>query len=120
MPCWVVPTVAAEMWGLPVSAVLEKIQRGEYPTRTENGFTFIDVARDSPTMDAPTVLRPPNPPAYTSVTGAEMEALSLSSLDYGLDENRMPPLPIEEWRTARRLSSRTRRPPAGQSVLTNV
>ncbi len=47
MPCWVVPSVASEMWQVPVDQILSAIKSGELPTRQENGFTFVDVAPNS-------------------------------------------------------------------------
>src|SRR4051812_37789287 len=98
MSCWVVPTVAAEMWGVPVSAVLEKMRSGNFPTKPETVFAFIDFPPASPTVDAPKFQRPPRPPTYTLVTGAELDALAPDMNQHGLDENGLPPLPIEEWR----------------------
>ena len=48
MSCWVVPMVEAEMWGVPVEAVLQRAKSGEVPSKSENGFMFVDVAPDSP------------------------------------------------------------------------
>ena len=53
MSCWVVPSVAAELWGCTIDAVMSKIQNGHVATRDEAGWTFVDVAPDSPTMESP-------------------------------------------------------------------
>jgi hypothetical protein len=107
MSCWVVPMVAAEMWGVPVDAVLQKARSGEVPTKSENGFMFIDVAPDSPRCDPPACMRPPRPPTYTAVTGEEIAAL----LETPEDEVLAVPMPVEDFRSARKLAGRLRRPP---------
>jgi hypothetical protein len=131
MSCWVVPAVAAEMWGIPVSAILCRARSGEVPTKSENGFLFIDVAPDSPTCEPPKFLRPAHPPTYVTVDADEAEqpaelavagsispggaATLSSSAGDGLDENLMPPIPVGDWRLGRQYSSRARRAPAGNS-----
>jgi hypothetical protein len=66
MGCWVVPVVAAEMWNVPVNQVLEGIRSGKIPTKTELGFTLVDVAPGSP---ATSIKRPPEqrPNTFTAV-----------------------------------------------------
>ena len=48
MSCWVVPSVAAELWGCTVDAVLNAIRNGKVPTKDDAGWTFVDVAPESP------------------------------------------------------------------------
>jgi hypothetical protein len=43
-----VPAVAAELWSVPVNEVLARIQKGLLPSKSEYGFTLIDVAPQSP------------------------------------------------------------------------
>jgi hypothetical protein len=109
MSCWVVPMVAAEMWGVPVEAVLQKARTGEVPSKSENGFMFIDVAPDSPRCDPPAGIRPPRPPTYTTITGDELAALTeeFESEDDLIEV----PMPVEDFRVARQLASKLRRPP---------
>jgi len=109
MSCWVVPMVAAEMWGVPVDAVLQKARSGEVPTKTENGFMFVDVAPNSPRCDPPAGIRPSRPPTYTAVTGEEIAALLESPDDQ--QEVLTVPMPVEDFRSARKLAGRMRRPP---------
>jgi hypothetical protein len=110
MSCWVVPMVAAEMWGVPVEAVLQRAKSGEVPSKSENGFMFVDVAPESPRCNAPSSLRVPHPPTYTAVTGEEIAALTT-----GPEEMVAGSIPVEDFRVARQLASRHRRPPAGLS-----
>jgi hypothetical protein len=44
MPCWVVPSVASEIWHVPLEQVIDAVRKGQIPSKNENGFTFIDVA----------------------------------------------------------------------------
>ena len=48
MSCWVVPTVAAEMWGVTVEHVLSLIAEGKVPSKRDYHFLVVDVAPDSP------------------------------------------------------------------------
>jgi hypothetical protein len=50
MSCWVVPSVAAELWGVSVSQILDRAGRGEIPSRQELGFTMVDIAPDTPAL----------------------------------------------------------------------
>jgi hypothetical protein len=105
MSCWVVPTVAAELWGVSVDTILSRARAGEMPTKTENGFTFVDVAPDSHCIAAPKSLRPPT---YTVATDVKPGALRLSS---DIEDPEPRPATLEDWRTGRALAARSRRPP---------
>jgi hypothetical protein len=43
MSCWVVPTIAAEFWGVTLDVVWNRIGSGLVPQKTESGFVFIDL-----------------------------------------------------------------------------
>jgi hypothetical protein len=73
MSCWVVPSVAAELWGCSVEQVMNAIQGGDVPTKEDSGWTFIDVAPDSPKLETP---RSVLPPTYSVVSQAETMALT--------------------------------------------
>ena len=75
MSCWVVPSVAAELWGCTVDAVLNAIRDGNVPTKDDEGWTFVDVAPDSPKLETPKSMRPPAPETYSIVSHAEAVAL---------------------------------------------
>jgi hypothetical protein len=85
------------------------------PTKSENGFLFIDVAPGSPTCEPPRHLRPPHPPTYVVVTATaadEMPPCCDATSALLLDENLMPPIPRDDWRMGRQCVSRARRRPA--------
>ncbi|HVT89992.1 MAG TPA: hypothetical protein VHD56_14150 [Tepidisphaeraceae bacterium] len=100
MSCWVVPSVAAELWGVSVNQILDSIRGGSVPSKSEAGFTFVDVAPNSPKLHTPKPLREPTPQTYTVVTEAEIEALT------GEEDSTMA-----DWRDARAGASRLRRRP---------
>ncbi|HEY7089095.1 MAG TPA: hypothetical protein VH518_13455 [Tepidisphaeraceae bacterium] len=104
MSCWVVPSVAAELWGISVERILEGTRAGEIPSKTELGRMFVDVAPDSPKLQTPKALRPPLPPTYTLVTAAELEAL----LGHQEDEHTIE---LADFRAAREGSEKLRRRP---------
>src|SRR5438445_10419423 len=75
MPTWVVPSIAAEMWRVPLNDVLGQIQSGSIPAKVEKGFTFVDV---DPHGGAPRARsKPPaqRPATYRGLTEQELEAL---------------------------------------------
>src|SRR5215813_13524936 len=75
MSCWVVPSVAAELWGCTIDAVLNAISNGHVPSKEDEGFTFVDVAPESPKLQTPKPLRPPIPETDTILSQAEEDAL---------------------------------------------
>src|SRR5687767_5400217 len=50
MSCWVATSVAAELWGITVKEVLDRIHRGEVNSQTDLGFLVVDVAPHSPKL----------------------------------------------------------------------
>lgn len=43
MACWVVPSVAAELWSLSIDQVMSCVREGSLGCKREHGFTFVDV-----------------------------------------------------------------------------
>src|SRR5690348_17077985 len=58
MSCWVVPTIAADLWGCTVENVWAAIRDGRIPTREENGWLFVDAAPHGADIALPRPLRP--------------------------------------------------------------
>ena len=44
MSCWVVPQVAAEIWGISLTEVLQRIHSGTVISKMEYGFLLVDTA----------------------------------------------------------------------------
>jgi hypothetical protein len=64
MSCWVVPTVAAEYWGVTLDVVWRRIYEGLVPHKNDRGFVFVDV--DPWTPDAAGVLHHEPPPTFVT------------------------------------------------------
>jgi hypothetical protein len=91
MSCWVVPSVAAELWGIPLEQLMGQIRAGAVTSRTEHGFVMVDVAPDSERIaPAPRRRRPrtrtftpavePGPTGAASVVSdAELAALGIEA-----------------------------------------
>ena len=62
MSCWVVPSLAAEYWGISVDQVMQKLDCGELTAREEHGFTLIDVAPSGPRQNTPKPMTYPTAP----------------------------------------------------------
>ncbi len=95
MSCWVVPAVAAELWGVPVNAINEKIRSGALPSKLDLGFTLVDVAPGSPKLHKPAAVREPAPRTFVPVEEAELDG----------------ELEAFTWKGKREAVGRTRRPP---------
>ena len=108
MSCWVVPSVAAELWGVSVEQVQARIREGSLPSKQDSGFTVIDVAPDSPVAQTPKTPRPPAPPTYRAVTREEIRALVGDAVEFDLGDDESD---VQNWRVGRSEASRIRRPP---------
>ena len=64
MSCWVVPSLAAELWRMPLDQVMKLVKDGAVPTKQDEGFTFIDVAPMSPKIDGPSLKPGHRPPTF--------------------------------------------------------
>lgn len=129
MSCWVVPSVAAEYWGVSISQIIEKVRRGEIPSKTELGFQLVDVAPQSQQMggNRPKALRPQTyvmTPPSVILSSAERKAL----LGGQQPEQEQPAAVVMEdtsdvdsndrldWRPTRAAVGRTRKPPRCQHL----
>ena len=71
MSCWIVPALAADYLGMSIDEILFRVRAGMLPSKTENGFVFVDVAPNSPRYDEP----PARLATFVEVTPAEYAAL---------------------------------------------
>jgi hypothetical protein len=112
MSCWVVPSIAAELWGVPVQQVLDGMHAGHIPSKQESGFTFVDVAPNSPKLETPRRFREPTPPTFTMVSPEELAALTAETSDTGeQDDSEDQTIDLGDWRKARQDAQRHRRGP---------
>ena len=77
MSCWVVPTVAAEYWGISLDLVMRRITDGLVPHMNDSGFVFVDV--DPWATACISAFRHTPPPTF--VSAAEMPQTIDSSSD---------------------------------------
>jgi hypothetical protein len=119
MGCWVVPAVAAELWGMPLDRVMEAIQNGVLFWKNEDGFLLIDADPRGAASIRGSTAKQPHPPTYTpAISTAEMNALlgeahpqpevaAAPALTSSVDED-----PAQfDWRPARQRAATLRRPP---------
>ena len=118
MSCWVVPTIAAEIWGVSVDHLLQQVREGKLAYRVDEGFMFLDV-------EPPPQPKVERPPTFTVLSEAELDALRDAEEDYVVsqhDEDEESQLPgddeasveLGDWRTARKRVGMTRIPPGQQ------
>ena len=115
MSCWVVPTVAAELWNVPVNDVLARIRRGILASKSEYGFMLVDVAPESPVFRRPPHRSQPRPLTFkpapreaapAAFAGDEWpEPCEDEPATVADDSERL------DWKAARLSAGRLRRPP---------
>ncbi|MGB7157042.1 MAG: hypothetical protein WBD40_03180 [Tepidisphaeraceae bacterium] len=134
MPCWVVPTIAAEIWGVSVDHILQLARDGNLAYRVDEGFMFVDVVYDGSGGCSNRAPNEQRPPTFTALSEAEVEALREGERDevdvFGdaddaiaeealatdEEESQSPDddestVELGDWRTARARVSATRIPP---------
>ena len=123
MSCWVVPSLAAELWQMPLELLWRFIRSGEIASRTEEGFTFVDMAPGGPKLARP--MTPPHlrPPTFTAMARDG----ELPPQDPPADQPQEEPeegfedetasKELGDWRAARKKASRLRVPPPRQRPL---
>jgi hypothetical protein len=103
MSCWVVPSVAAEMWGMSICQIMERVKAGLIPCRQEFGFTTVDIAPQTPRVE-PAKPRLRKPKTYVLAA----QGLRLASDEAGEDRE----IFTSDWRQRRVEASLLRRRPA--------
>jgi hypothetical protein len=112
MSCWVVPALAAELWGISLQQVLKGIKEGTIPSREEHGFTFVQTGEEAQPIIAPVQMRPADRPStfIMSHSDDKIEDTSDESEDVVTQEEH-DALVLPDWRQVRRAVGRTRVPP---------
>ena len=99
MSCWVAPSLAAELWHIPLEQVMRLIRDGKLPSREDQGFMFVDVAPAPPQPKPPALRRPEDRP--TTFIPIDEDAVD--------DEpDATESQTLGDWRAARIKASRTR------------
>ena len=139
MACWVVPAIAAELWGVSLDVVLARIADGSLASDQNCGFTVVDAAPWGNSCSPPRPTSEPPPPTYVAIpassvpAGLELEQFLIEEVPppappavIPSDEidPELPPLdeeeddkPIGNWREVRKRMGRTRRPPLRAAPL---
>jgi hypothetical protein len=65
MTCWVAPTLAAELWGITVEEILQRIISGDLKSHEDGGFLFIDA-------NAPRYRAADRPATYQTLKSADL------------------------------------------------
>jgi hypothetical protein len=105
MSCWVVPSLAAELWHIPLEQLLRGIRDGAIPCRHEEGFTFVDMASTGPRV---------KPPPTFVAAEEEVDPPPLKQLPPEPEEgfeDETASTDLGDWRAARRKASKLRTPP---------
>src|SRR5512135_1359844 len=109
MSCWVVPAVAAELWGLNINQILERVRDGHVPSKLEMGFLMVDIAPSGAT-DAPRAFRSTRPATYVTLSPQDDDAGPPAMALVGADEE--SETFCVDWRQKRMAASLLRRRPA--------
>ena len=116
MPTWVVPSIAAELWRVPLNDLLGQIAMGSISSKREEGFTFVDVdpygAMARPRATSPAI-RAARPATYRGLTEEELTALHPEAPPPASapSEEAWPAWQQMDWRAARQIVQRKRIPP---------
>jgi hypothetical protein len=126
MSCWVVPQVAAEIWGISLSEVLSRIHAGVVISKMEYGFLLVDTAPLGPMFRSTAAEGRAKPPTWVAVKTWEdvededdvlEETLDDAGIDIDADGDSIEEEPEDGvalgWREKRMFSAKKRRPPAG-------
>jgi hypothetical protein len=109
MSCWVVPSLAADIWHIPLEQLWRRIRDGQIPTHEEDGFTFVDMAPCGPKIQ--------RPPTFTlaesdpTVNEQREEEEKDEEEDERGPEDHTASVELGDWRAARKKVSRLRVPP---------
>jgi len=126
MSCWVAPTIAAELWGVSVEHILQRVRDGDLAHRSDEGFMFVEVGADAGSSTPSAAPIEATPPIMAALSAAEVEALRAGeaamneATDDGAKETQSPDddeasLELEDWRAARARVAMTRTPPHTRS-----
>src|ERR1700733_4096317 len=89
MGCWVVPTIAADLWGRPLQEVLDGIRSGSIPSKTDYGFLVVHTSGAAAVVHADPVVNSGSNPSTFAIVSEEEEAALLDDAP-SLDSSRDP------------------------------
>ena len=122
MSCWVVPNVAAEIWGISLDEVMQRIASGAVVSKREYGFLLVDTAPLGPLFRSTAAEGKAKPRTWVAVqTWIEIEAdedecFDDAGMDLAVDGDSIEEEPDDGvalgWQQKRKAHARLRTPPA--------
>jgi len=106
MPNWVVPSIAAELWRIPLKEVMGRIERGSVRSHTQGGFIFVDIDLFSSPQPRSTPIEKRGP-TYHVLTADELAALQCDVVPTPSIES-LGGLERTHWRDARSIVKQQR------------
>jgi hypothetical protein len=127
MSCWVVPNVAAEIWGISLDEVMQRIQSGAVISKREYGFLLVDTAPLGPLFHSTATEGKAKPRTWVAVqTWVEVEedaaeaereeSIDDAGMDLAVDGDSIEEEPDDGvalgWQQKRIAHARLRKPPS--------
>ncbi len=121
MSCWVVPIVAAEIWGISLDEVMQRIQNGVVVSKREYGFLLVDTAPLGPLFKSTAAEGKVRPRTWVPVqTWVEAEndeeTIDDAGVDLAVDGDSIEEEPDDGialgWQQKRLAHARLRKPPS--------
>ena len=121
MSCWVVPNVAAEIWGISLDEVMQRIHSGSVVSKREYGFLLVDTAPLGPLFKSTAADGKAKPRTWVAVqTWVELdddeETIDDAGVDLAVDGDSVEEEPEDGialgWQQKRLAHARLRKPPS--------
>jgi hypothetical protein len=82
MPRWVAPSIAADILQVSVPQLMERVDRGEFEMREENGFEFVNIGNRSHATERPATFSIVSKEEQDALMGRDelMETLDIASM----------------------------------------
>ena len=124
MSCWVVPNVAAEIWGISLDEVMQRIASGAVISKREYGFLLVDTAPLGPLFHSTAAEGKAKPRTWVAVQtwvdvddeiSDEEESIDDAGMDLAVDGDSIEEEPDDGvalgWQQKRKVHARLRKPP---------
>lgn len=121
MSCWVVPQVAAEIWGISLDEVMQRISKGVVVSKREYGFLLVDTAPLGPLFKSTAAEGKAKPRTWTPVqtwveAEDDQESIEDAGVDLAVDGDSIEEEPDDGialgWQQKRLAHGRTRKAPS--------
>jgi hypothetical protein len=122
MSCWVVPNVAAEIWGISLDEVMHRIQSGVVVSKREYGFLLVDTAPLGPLFKSTATEGKSKPRTWVPIQtwiealDEDEESIDDAGVDLAIDGDSIEEEPDDGialgWQQKRLAHARLRKPPS--------